>query len=175
MNKKNQPNNLVDEKKLLDKETGKLGTHSVPKPGSEFAPSSLPLEQSETFSSALSNQAESVISTELGEKVAGVAGAVWVHNLSESGKESMTIITKEGRNINTPLKPSDVCELICGFMYPIMQKVHGDMWLMTTCAELELWMNKDRTLSEYGITKWGMLVDYMARAIDFVGYGDERH
>lgn len=123
----------------------------------------------------LSSHADFAISSELGEQVAKIAGAVWVHNLYTSGVEAMIINTQEGRTIETPLKPSDVCDLICAFLFPVMRTVHKDLWKLTTSAEFDLWLKEDGQLSDYGITKWDMLVNHIASAIDHVGYGDEKH
>ncbi len=80
-----------------------------------------------------------------------------------------------GRTITTSLKPSDVCDLICAFMYPAMRTVHGDKWKLATTAEFDMWLNNDGMLTDYGITKWQMLVSHIANAIDHVGYGDAKH
>lgn len=65
--------------------------------------------------------AEMALSSAIGEQVAKIAGAVWIHNLHSTGEEKMAIQTPEGRTITTSLKPSDVCDLICAFMYPAMR------------------------------------------------------
>ncbi|MDM8919815.1 hypothetical protein QU870_25705, partial [Escherichia coli] len=111
----------------------------------------------------------------IGEQVAKIAGAVWIHNLHSTGEEKMAIQTPEGRIITTSLKPSDVCDLICAFMYPAMRTAHGDKWKLATTAEFDMWLNNDGMLTDYGITKWQMLVSHIANAIDHVGYGDAKH
>ncbi|HAT2215899.1 TPA: hypothetical protein I8412_002000 [Citrobacter freundii] len=123
----------------------------------------------------MSEQADLAISAELGEQVAKVAGAVWVHNLGETGSENITINTPEGRAVDSPLRPSDVTDLICAFLFPAMQTVHKENWKFTLSAEFELWLRPDRHLSDYGVIKWGMLVNHIANAIDHVGYGDAKH
>lgn len=128
-------------------------------------------EQSEM----LSSHANYAINSQLAERIARVCGAVWVHNLASSGTESMSIITPEVRSVETPLKPSDVGELIDAYLLPVMKLVHKEAWKLTTMAELELWLGEDGMLSDYGIAKWGMLVNYIATHIDSVGYGDAKH
>ncbi len=54
--------------------------------------------------------AEMALSSAIGEQVAKIAGAVWIHNLHSTGEEKMAIQTPEGRTITTSLKPSDVCD-----------------------------------------------------------------
>lgn len=124
---------------------------------------------------ALSSHADKAISSELAEHMARICGAVWVNNLALSGTELMTIITPEGRSVGTPLKPSDVGALIDAYLLPVMKLVHKESWKLITLAELELWLDQDGQLSDYGIAKWGMLVDYIATHIDNVGYGDAKH
>ena len=124
---------------------------------------------------ALSSHADYAISSQLAERIARLCGAVWVHNMALSGTESMTITTPEGRTVDTPLKPSDVGTLIDAYLLPVMKLVHKESWKLTTLAELELWQNEDWTLSDYGIAKWNMLVNYIATHIDNVGYGDAKH
>ncbi len=119
--------------------------------------------------------AEMALSSAIGEQVAKIAGAVWIHSLHSTGEEKMAIQTPEGRTITTSLKPSDVCDLICAFMYPAMRTVHGDKWKLATTAEFDMWLNNDGMLTDYGITKWQMLVSHIANAIDHVGYGDAKH
>lgn len=123
----------------------------------------------------LSSHADYAISSQLVERIARVCGAVWVHNLALSGTESMTIITPGGRSVETPLNPSDAGALIDAYLLPVMKLVHKESWKLTTLAELELWLDQDGQLSDYGIAKWGMLVDYIATHIDNVGYGDAKH
>lgn len=123
----------------------------------------------------LSSHANHAISSQLAERIARVCGAVWVHNLALSGTEAMAITTPEGRSVDTPLKPSDVGALIDAYLLPVMKLVHKESWKLTTLAELELWLNQDGQLSDYGIAKWGMLVGYIATHIDRVGYGDAKH
>ncbi|EFZ56756.1 hypothetical protein ECLT68_4431 [Escherichia coli LT-68] len=56
-----------------------------------------------------------------------------------------------------------------------MRTVHGDKWKLATTAEFDMWLNNDGMLTDYGITKWQMLVSHIANAIDHVGYGDAKH
>ncbi|MCW8351382.1 hypothetical protein [Citrobacter portucalensis] len=123
----------------------------------------------------LSSHADYAISSQLAERIARVCGAVWVNNLTLSGTESITITTPEGRSVDTPLKPSDVGALIDAYLLQVMKLVHKESWKLITLAELELWQNEDWTLSDYGIAKWDMLVNYIATHIDNVGYGDAKH
>lgn len=129
----------------------------------------------EKTKNTLSEQADLAISTEIGEQIAKVAGAVWVHNLATTGAEVVTINTPEGRTVESALRPSDVTDLICAFLFPVMQTVHKDNWKLTLSAEFDLWLRPDKQLSDYGITKWGMLINHIANAIDHVGYGDAKH
>lgn len=129
----------------------------------------------EKTENTLSEQADLAISTELGEQVAKVAGAVWVHNLDTTGSEMLVIKTPEGRTVESALMPSDVTDLICAFLFPVMRAVHKDNWKLTLSAEFDLWLKPDRNLSDYGIVKWGMLINHIANAIDHVGYGDAKH
>lgn len=124
---------------------------------------------------ALSSHADYAISSQLAERIARVCGAVWVHNLASSGTESMIIATPGGRSVDTPLKPSDIGALIDAYLLPVMKLVHKESWKLTTFAELELWLDQDGQLSDYGIAKWNMLVNYIATHIDNVGYGDAKH
>ncbi|HAT2608037.1 TPA: hypothetical protein I8235_000975 [Kluyvera intermedia] len=123
----------------------------------------------------MSAHADWVINDEIAEQVAKIAGAVWVHNMGSTGEETMTITTPEGRSVITELKPSDVCDLIDAFLFPLMQEVHKDSWKLTTNAEFDLWLQADGLLSDYGIDKWHMLVAHISSAIDYVGYGDAKH
>ena len=91
---------------------------------------------------------EMALSSAIGEQVAKIAGAVWIHNLHSTGEEKMAIQTPEGRTITTSLKPSDVCDLICAFMYPAMRTVHGDKWKLATTAEFDMWLNNDGMLTD---------------------------
>lgn len=124
---------------------------------------------------ALSSHADHAISSQLAERIARVCGAVWVHNLALSGTEAMTITTPEGRSVDTPLNPSDVGALIDAYLLPVMKLVHKESWKLTTLAELELWLDQDGQLSDYGTAKWSMLVDYIATHIDSMGCGDAKH
>ncbi|HBW0982198.1 TPA: hypothetical protein MEE63_003270 [Klebsiella aerogenes] len=125
--------------------------------------------------STLSEQADLAISTELGEQTAKVAGAVWLHNLDTTGSDMVTINTVEGHTVESVLRPSDVTDLICAFLFPVMQTVHKDNWKLTLSAEFDLWLEPNGNLSDYGIVKWGMLVNHIANVIDHVGYGDAKH
>lgn len=124
---------------------------------------------------SLSEQADIVISSEVGELVARIAGAVWVHNLYTTGTEILTIHTPEGRKVETQLKPSDVTDLICSFLYQAAQTAYQDKWKLTLSADLALWLDQDGQLSDYGIAKWGLFVSHLAGFIDYAGYGDAKH
>ncbi len=130
---------------------------------------------SEDAPQPLPAHADWVINDEIAEQAAKVAGAVWVHNMALTGEETMTLTTPGGRSVTTELKPSDVCDLIDAFLFPLMQATHKDSWKLTMNAEFDLWLKADGHLSDYGIEKWKMLVAYITRAIDYVGYGDAKH
>ncbi len=124
---------------------------------------------------ALSEKAEYALSDELAKQVARIAGAVWVHNLYVNGVESTTLHTPEGREIETELKPVDVTELIDAFLLPLMKLAHKEAWKLTASADFGMWLDDEGQLSEYGQIKWKTLMDYIARAVDYTGYGDAKH
>ena len=123
----------------------------------------------------LSEKAEYALNDELAKQIAKIAGAVWVHNLYVNGVETTTVHTPEGREVETELKPVDVTELIDAFFLPLMKLAHKEAWKLTASAEFELWLDEDGQLSEYGQIKWKALMDYIARAVDYTGYGDAKH
>lgn len=123
----------------------------------------------------LSAEAEYALNDVLAKQIARIAGAVWIHNLYANGVESTTLHTPEGREIETELKPVDVTELIDAFLLPLMKLAHKDAWKLTASAEFDMWLDDEGHLSEYGQIKWKTLMDYIARAVDYTGYGDAKH
>ena len=116
-----------------------------------------------------------LLSERTGELVAKVSGSVWVENLYNTGREEIEIITPEGRTVITPLMPKDVCELIQAFLYQAMREIHKEEWEQALISELELWLQDDCLLTEYGKGKWQLLIEFISSWLDFIGYGDAKH
>lgn len=104
-----------------------------------------------------------------------MACAVAVENLANSGQESLLITTPENRQVETPLTPLDVAELIDAHFFPIMKCEHGDFWQLATITVLEKGITESGLLSEFGASMWQTLVGYIAGWIDTMGYGDAKH
>jgi len=104
-----------------------------------------------------------------------VACAVAVENVANSGRESLLITTPEGRQVETPLTPLDVAELIDAYFFPIMKREHGDSWQFVTITVLEKGITESGLLSEFGVSMWQTLIGYIAGWIDAMGYGDTKH
>ncbi|TQI77961.1 hypothetical protein FHU10_2059 [Serratia fonticola] len=104
-----------------------------------------------------------------------MACAVAVENLANSGQESLLITTPENRQVETPLTPLDVAELIDAYFFPIMKREHGDSWQLATITVLEKGITESGLLSEFGASMWQTLVGYIAGWIDTMGYGEAKH
>ena len=104
-----------------------------------------------------------------------MACAVAVENLANSGQESLLITTPENRQVETPLTPLDVAELIDAYFFPIMKREHGDSWQLATITVLEKGITESGLLSEFGASMWQTLIGYIAGWIDTMGYGDAKH